>query len=58
MKMQLALIHLEATFVRARKGILEILHFAKVRTGIIVSKDIDNRMVLKRDANKAADRKV
>ena len=58
MKMQLALIHLEATFVRARKGILETLHFAKVRTGIIVSKDIDNRMVLKRDANKAADRKV
>ena len=36
MKMQLALIHLEATFVHARKGILETPHFAKVKTGIIV----------------------
>ena len=50
MKMQLALIHLEATFVHARKGILETLHFAKVRTGIMVSKDIDNRMVLEGDS--------
>ena len=36
MKMQLALIRLEATFVPARKGILETQHFAKVRTRIIV----------------------
>ena len=50
MKMQLALIHLEATFVHARKGILETLHFVKVRIGIIVSKVIDNRRALEGDS--------
>ena len=55
MKMQLALIHLEATFVNAWKGILKTLHFAKVRTGIIVRikenqffTNLSNKLIIER----------